>query len=498
MYLGSGFTTLGEEEQTLEYVKQSITGTMLTLRIKPASGYGDCYYGIYINTVLQFSVYLSEGLESNPIFVPDINDGASLVVMCHGNSAGSNLSDIVKLYFEPTAQTVSSVWSWDYDIIGAIEDGDDVDFLSAWTLNDLHYDQLQADGDTRGYFSLAVTVAGSDITVTGSNINGTLFTGTRTGAGVITLTGEITGSVTTTGSAVDTSANLWVRYPVEAYVYRDTTSPPTTQRSLVSFNKADSVKWSEGDILSAGNYYYALKVKSDTNDISALTTPQMVTVAGLPDSPTGLEYASGNAAATILDFTESDTVGATYNLYLKLIDDAYFDFADVKATAIATSTSITMPAITGYAGTVLAVLRAEFGGEEEKNMLILELEYDASGNFVQARPNTPDLGDVTVSGLSVTVGGSYNPANEASTATSLELFTRDPDDAYDFGSPDDTGSLDDNNRATMTATLTEGWRYVTLKSSNGTVLSTSRSVEKMIYVSEDDASLSNVDFEVQR
>ena len=38
MYLGSNFNVLGEEEQTIEYVKSSLSGSVLTLRIKPTSG----------------------------------------------------------------------------------------------------------------------------------------------------------------------------------------------------------------------------------------------------------------------------------------------------------------------------------------------------------------------------------------------------------------------------------------------------------------------------
>ena len=493
MYLGSGFTTLGEEEKTIEYIKSRLDITNLILNIKPSAGYGNAWFGIYVNERLIRNVYLTEGVESAPIYVPDITQSSAVFVLHHGNNQTLNLADIVKLYFSVDRQTVSGEWSWDYDVIGVIDDGDDIEFLSNWSFDNLHWRQLNQISDTRGYISINVTIDGSDVTVIGSNSNGQLFTGTGADSSTITLTGTITGSVDVATAAVLSGARLNIRYPISMSIYRNQTSPPTTLIDTVYFAQQDSFKWSDPAILSAGNYYYAYKVTSDTNDVSALSTPELITISGIPDAPSGLAYASGNAAATTLNFTASETVGATYNLYVKQINDTYFDFETAAATAIAGSTSIVIPALTGYPGTVLAVLRAEFSGQEEKNNDILELEYDAAGAFVQARPNTPILGAVTINGLEISVAGTYNPANQAAAATKLQLFARDPDDSYDFGTPDNEQSLI-NNAATLTATLIKGWWYVTLKSANASVQSTDRSNETLVYVSADDASVSNVTF----
>lgn len=492
MYLGSAYTILGEEEKTIEYVKSSLNGNLLTIRIKPSTGYGNQFFGIYVNEVLAKSIYISEGDEGYTV-VADVNSMSAIVVLPHGGSQAVNMADIVKLYFTLKRQTVNASWAWGYEVIGGLSDGDDIDFLSNWSLSDLHYRQLYPDTaeKTRGYFNVTVLIDGSDVTVTGTGVDGQVFTGTGTASSTVTLTGLISGSVDV-GTPEELTGQLYIRYPKQIQIYRGSSNPPTTQVAIVEFNQSDTLTWKESAILTAGNYYYAYKVLSDTNDLSALSTPELVAVAGLPDAPTGLAYLSGDSAETVLSFTASETVGATYNLYIKDVNDTYFDYSTPAATAIAGSDEITMPAV-DYPGTVLAVLRAVYSGEEEKNNNILAIEYDAAGDYVYPRPNNPIIGTIEISGLGITVYGSYGPAGEKGTPTKLQLFARDPDDNYDFDNPDSEGSLS-NNKAVLTATLTAGYRYITLKSANTNVQSSGTSEEILIYVSDVDATVSNVSF----
>lgn len=498
MYLGSAFTTLGKEEKTIEYVRTSMSGGAVSIIIKAAEGYGDAYFGVYVNTNLIESIYVNEGEESDSILIGSIGSNYSVVILHHGNSDSINLEDIVTLYFEPEAQTVNVNWSWDYDIMGGIDnDGDDIDFLSNWSLSGLSYSDLYRDSiDTRGYLMLSVAIDGSDVTVSLSNNTGVISSGTGTDSSTITLTGDLTGSVDV-ATAEELSGKLYVRYPKELYIYRSETSPPDTRVGLVSFNNQDSTNWAESDVLDAGTYYYAYRVLSDTNDLSSLSTPEMVVMTGLPKAPANLSYQSGNASNTVLFFSGSETVGASYNLYLR--QEGCFDFDSPGATAAAGAMTINMPAITGYPCKVMAVLRAEFSGVEEKNYNVLNLEYDASGNIVYPRPNTPTITSITVSnGLTVNVSGKYDSTGEEASPTKLQLFTRDPDNAYDFNDPDAEGALSANNTASMEYELTNGWYYITIKSANENIQSEDYAQEQLIFVDAEDASVSNITFNIER
>jgi len=108
-------------------------------------------------------------------------------------------------------------------------------------------------------------------------------------------------------------------------------------------------------------------------------------------------------------------------------------------------------------------------GIEEKNLNVLSLEYDASGNYVPPRPNTAgiDPGSIAITaGRSLALTGLYSTVSEAGVATALQLFSRTPAGAYDFSSPDATAALvagwrDGMKQAALAKTYgSDGLRYV--------------------------------------
>jgi len=335
-----------------------------------------------------------------------------------------------------------------------------------------------------------MTVDGGTATVQVGNI----ASGSGSVGGSITLTeinsSGITGSVTVDAAAVSGDAVLSFRWPAFMRILRDQTSPPTSIISTAIYNGGDTGSFIDPDTLDAGTYYYAFQAISDTDDIGDKSTPQTINVTGAPDAPDNLAYVSGDAAATLISWEESETVGATYNIYVANPDDPYLDTTTPTQTAVTGSTGAALDAITGYPGTAQVLVRAEFSGTEELNGDILFIEYDSSGVYVDKRPNIPSISSIDVaSGLQINVAGNYNPSGEEGEGASLQLFIRDPDGSYDFTTPDDTvalgTSINGYKFATLTASKTIGWYYVTLKAITSTgVQCTGQSAEVAVYVSD--------------
>lgn len=107
----------------------------------------------------------------------------------------------------------------------------------------------------------------------------------------------------------------------------------------------------------------------------------------------------------------------------------------------------------------------------ETNLNILQIEYDAAGARVPPRPNTPSLvtESLVISGGSdLAVQGNYPSDGEAGEAYLLQLFSRRPDEEYDFDSPEDQQVLGAGMRtgiktAALGAIYTGGLRYICLK-----------------------------------
>ena len=260
---------------------------------------------------------------------------------------------------------------------------------------------------------------------------------------------------------------------------------------------------------------------SDTGKDGTQSSSDSLTVTGVPAPPTDLAYDSGNAAATVLSFTDSVTAGATYRAYIPQTSYGTFstlagsgaqtNFNDIAATAINGVGSITLPAINNYPGIVPVVLRAVSGGNEERNLMTLLLEYDAAGNIVLARPNTPGvlLNRVAVTNsLDASIPCTYDPTDEAGTASKVQLFTRDADDSsstYDFGTVDAEANLGSAVNGVKAATISysfpaAGWYYckVLAATAADTLSPAADGVEFLMYVSDSTVPAGSLTAEISR
>ena len=502
MYYGQPYGAYGDPEKHIKIMEAEATTTGGRVRIQPSAGLGNAYYQVYVNNIFAASIWCAEGVLSEwvNILIPSTGT-ASIVAFRLGAQPDFDNSFFASLS-EEAPQNVTSTWTWAYEVIGTPT----VLTMTGWTISGLtRLQTTQGEKVTRGSVQANIYVdAGTAIVSVGN-----LASGTGPVDSTITLTAlngsGVTGTVYVAADAVTASGLLNFRWPLSMQILRDDTSPPTTVIATVTNGGGETGTFTDTELLDVGTYYYAFRAISDTDDIGDQSAPQTITVTGAPGAVEVLAYVSGNAAATVVSWSESSTVGATYNIYVADVDDAFLDTETPTQTAVTESTGITLSAITGYPGIAQVLVRAEFSGVEELNGNILFLEYDSAGDYISPRPNAPTISSVSVSsGLSISVTGVYSIENQDGVATALQLFTRTPSGTYDFATVESTGTLGSTvngvKKATTTKTLaTDGWYYCTLKAVTSTgIQSIGSATEVLFFVSDDNIAAPSGTFTLSR
>jgi len=465
--------------------------TAILVKFIPATGFGNSWFSIYLNGIHQTSVFAAEGTMSQQV-IESNNGKNSIAVLWTGEQQLVRQPSAVA-ETEKTGQKVTLAWNWVYDIIG-----NPASELSNWTLSGLTREWTEPGGVlTRRQLQIASDETGGTVAITGTRNGLEVFSGSAAQGATATLTQSngsgISGTVDVGATAADADETLHLRLPSSMEIFRDTSSSPTTSVASVGYNESDVASYVETSALASATYYYRMRATSDTADVGDYGTDVTIDVPGTPDAPEDLAYSSGNAAATVLSFTASDTVGATYNLYMAAIGATILPVQTPVATAIAGSTTITMPAVTGYAGSVRVLLRAESVGIEEKNGNELVLEYDAAGAFVVARPNTPEVTlDTVTTGTTISMAVTYDSTNELGVGVTAQLFTRVPTGTFDFTTVEDSDALAGTGTiktGTLAVTLANGWHYVTSKvATAGGIQSAVEAQEQLVYVSDTNIS----------
>jgi hypothetical protein len=103
--------------------------------------------------------------------------------------------------------------------------------------------------------------------------------------------------------------------------------------------------------------------------------------------------------------------------------------------------TITLPAITGYAGTAEMRLTAVQGGVEDGQAVTLWLEFDAGGVFVEPRPNDPTASVADIDGRALTVAYLYRAGGEAASPDTVELYLIAEGASPAWGTPDATQAI---------------------------------------------------------
>jgi hypothetical protein len=471
-------------------------GASIIVTMTPADGFGDAYFAVYVNSVKASTVYIGEGATGR-VTVPTTagTTRQNVTVLRIGHSAYGDAAGVARIYDGETADSLTVEWDWPYEIHGVLVDGDIDTSISSVDIDDITWPMLftVAGFRTRGDLAFSMTVAGGNATITISDVSGVVVsTGTGAVGSTVTMIGIVSGTIDVDAGAASETGKIRIRYPKSMGLLANTSSPPSTSVGSSAFGQTTRGTYTIRG-LAAGTYYVALRPVSDTGDIAAQGAAATGTVVVPPVAPTDLAYDSGDASATVITWTGSTTVGATYNIYVQEPDDLFLDTSSPFTTAAAGEESKTLPAISGYAGTAYVLIRAEFGGVEENNGSLLKIEYDAAGAYVDPRPNTITIRAQNVSsGTALTAYATYDTTGERGTATTAQLFTRTPTGSYDFDTPDDTATLSSASGrlkfATLTATLANGWHWITAKAATSTgQQSASESQEILVYVSDVDA-----------
>jgi hypothetical protein len=247
----------------------------------------------------------------------------------------------------------------------------------------------------------------------------------------------------------------------------------------------------------------------------------VITIPGRPAAPSGWAYASGNAAACVIAGLGSVTAGATLRAYLQQPGGEPMDLETPAATAAVETAwqaehtygsgayvepvtrtgyryectapgdsgetepawpttpgatvvdgdctwtcrafTMTLPAITGYAGTARVLVRSVLAGVESGNNDDVALEFDAGGAYIAPRPNVPGARLAGITGRALTVTVEYDTVEESGTGATAQLFLAPEAGDWDWESPAGTAALpaagaDGVKRGPVTATaVSDGW-----------------------------------------
>lgn len=346
----------------------------------------------------------------------------------------------------------------DVTAVPTLESAGDGGQLSSWVLSGMkRFTNVRPVDLFPNWGRLEITLVDTAGTraVTLSQNGREVASGSLAGDGTITLTESngsgLSGSVDVayTGD-VTSGSDLTIRWPQEfAIHYKQSafTAPdfPRTPEAVLVDDGRNNARTYRSTQLASGTWRIVAHQRDDNgNESTGLASGgDSVALVAPPDPPTALAYASGGAAATIIQWTASATGGATYNIYDSGAADVInLDTATATHIAGVGTLQQTLPAIsTSYTGTRRVIVRAVDGGIVEGNAETLYIEY-VNGQVVPARPPKPKAESyITLSGRTLTVPAAVNLLQSSGTPVWLHLFLRAPGAAFDYDNPDTVVAL---------------------------------------------------------
>ena len=447
MIFGQSFSSgFGEPDHALAGLDAEQRGTLIDVILYGRTGFGDSSFGVYVNCQLIQTVWLPDGATSQTISVPAPVGNVSIHAISNGWSQ-LDQSDIARGLDSETSTSATIQWGWDYDIMPSINTDGSMDTeLTDWSITGLTPDSGGLVSQTRRSLNVTltandastgtVTIATGNTTITGSGANPSYIT-LSDGNGA---TGTVLMSYTFAVYPYASTKTLVYRYPAFTTVYRNGASVGTA-----NFNGQTNCSYTDANV-SPGVYDYTLVNTSDTGAVGTATAPVYVQIEEVPEPVTDLHYYSGTSNATIVEWTPSSTSDIVYNVYLRKVGQTIIDTIEPYTSVAGPSALLTN---IGYNGTVEVMVRVQstVSGLEEANPFILEMEYDAHGNYIPPRPNVVRVTGVRSNGLVATMTVLYPIAGEKGVATKVRMYS----DTY---ARYDKQDLVDNGNGYRTATLT--------------------------------------------
>ena len=409
------------------------------------STFGNSYIAVWVNGKRYATPYIPEG--QDVIVNVQVPAGTSVSVWAirlnQLNDSSWDNPLIPLLLEQAVVQQVVLTWTFQPTVIQTALQGGT--YCSSWVLNGLVQGSNCAVVSAHPYWgklTFTISVVAGVATIQMFNNSTLVLQGVGNVGTTISLVGQnrsgLSGSVALAGGAVNVNDGvLCVRWPSSFAVFRGTTSPPAAQIATVPFDPNNNpVRWPDPQLLTGGNtYYYRGQEISDTGEAGSFTSIKSFPIPAPPAPPTALSYVSGNAGGTTISFQNSATAGAAYKVYAPTaiggVPNLNAPVATVAAGTPSAVQTVALPAVTGYPGLLPVIVRASVGGVEESNVNTLVLEYDASGNYVPARPNAPGILSWTMTaGKTVTAQVVYSPANQIVAPTLFRLYLRTPTGSY--------------------------------------------------------------------
>ena len=402
----------------------------------PADGYGDKYYGTYLNGVKVAHTYVEEG-KAGDISVPlaDVDASASVHIEDMGDWADPSYDFPYNALDQESASStqISATWKAKPEVEERIDANTS---FSSWVLTGLKRftNIAKVPGrSTQGLLYATMTNSGSVRTVGIYNGNRLVASGYRTGDGSVTLTEENSSGVSGTVTVAFTSTvalgdvPLTVRWPASYQVHYTTSSlsfPRTPERTVLDNGQGNFFGFTTGS-LDDGTYNVAIVPVSDTGKTQTETTSLGHVIVAPPLAPLRVVYLDGNSTNTRLRFTAASAT-STYKIYCPSAVDQPINMSTAAVTEAAAAGvhTISLPSFgASVTGKVRVLVRAvSASGIEEKNGQVIVIEYLAGVRVVNA-PTIPRIDAVAVtSGRTVTVEAVYDPSGSDAMAVGLELF----------------------------------------------------------------------------
>lgn len=475
----------------------------MLVEFTPRPTLGDSWWGIYVNAIRVRNVYAVEGAVTRArVSLPWGSNSWNVIILHHGALSDPTYSSTLAVRLEEGVEGRRSnlEWTWPYEVLGDVDD--EGLYLSNWVLNGvIPFDNiLPVEGKpTWGQLEGSLTVSGGTATVelalhgsvvaSGSGAVGTTVSFSASNGSGLYGSVDVIG-----GAATDADFDVYVRFPASASVLRNATDPPSTVVASVPFRGTQTERWQEQSELSPGTYYYALKMVSDTGVSGTASSSFPITILGHPQGPSGFSGFSGNKSAFYVGVVPSPTPGASYALYAADMNEVMDLVTPTLQDNSAHVSNFTMGPLgfTGFSGYAYVLVQGFSGGLRSNNGDVLKLEFDQYSAWIPPRPNPAGVLSFSGSGLTLTVIATQSTREEDLAATTVYLFVRPVDGAYDYTTPSATATLgaatNGVKRATLTYTAPTDGLYqaiVLAVASDGTRSTLDDAPEVLTYLSDD-------------
>jgi len=444
MHIGLPTTVpAGDNDDYLKVFKLDDLGDGIGCRltIKAVEGYGNLYYALVCDGIPQRTIYLPED-ETRQVtltYDPNLtNHAVSVVPIGEWDEIPPGCDVLIQQnYFENDKGYWSEIT---FDATYTVQSNSSQ--FSNWHLTGIQrFKNVKPVSyfKTRGRLDITLSSADAVHMLTLSLGDFVIATGSITGDGVITLTESnssgVNGSVTLNYSSdlAIGAAFAEVAYAKAYKIYVN----GTYNNTLNDYGLSNAYTTRIGP-LSAGVHSITLKPVSDSDIEGNAATSTAVTINGRPEAVTNQQVISGNYLNTLISWTGSSTVGATYNLYDSRINDStnLREVIDTKGNSLGTVYAM-LPALAGIEqGIRRVIVESSLAGIESGYRKEIAIEYDSNGDVVLARPNIPGFQFNRIeSGNKLFVDYYYNRVEEQATGVQAQLFMVASGSSINFSNP---------------------------------------------------------------